>query len=118
MGPTVTCLRQEVPGHPAFGKHLPWATWKKACPNLGIKGVDLHGGTRHSSAQGLRPRLTPEAIKRLMGTHTNKAFERYFVCSVEELRAGYAMTRTPEKSAAAVLNYRTTAGPPKSDLTY
>ncbi len=86
-----------------FGKYLLWATWKKACPNLGIKGVDLHGGTRHSSAQGLRPRLTPEAIKRLMGTHTNKAFERYFVCSVEELRAGYAMTRTPEKSAAAVL---------------
>lgn len=52
--------------------------WDKACMNLGIKGVDLYGGTKHSTATGAGEVLTPEQIKR-GGTcsATNKAFERY-----------------------------------------
>jgi hypothetical protein len=57
--------------------------WKKsqikACKNLGIKGIDLYGGTKHSTATALGEFLTPEQIKRGgTGSATNKAFERYF----------------------------------------
>ncbi|MDZ7597364.1 MAG: hypothetical protein U5J82_03500 [Desulfobacterales bacterium] len=51
----------------------------KACKNLGIKGVDLYGGTKHSTATALGEFLTPEEIKRGgTGSSTNRAFERYF----------------------------------------
>ena len=51
----------------------------KACDNLGVKGVDLYGGTKHSTATALGEFLTPEQIKRDgTGSATNKAFERYF----------------------------------------
>lgn len=53
--------------------------WDKACKNLGIKGIDLYGGTKHSTATALGEFLTPEQIKRGgTGSATNKAFERYF----------------------------------------
>ena len=57
----------------------------KACDNLGIKCVDLYGGTKHSTATALGERLTPEEIKRGgTGSATNKAFERYFQPHREE----------------------------------
>ncbi len=37
----------------AFGEKYLYKWWIKACDNLGIKGVDLYGGTRHSSARAL-----------------------------------------------------------------
>jgi hypothetical protein len=53
--------------------------WDKACDNLGIKGVDLYGGTKHSTATEIGDFLAPEEIKRGgTGSATNKAFERYF----------------------------------------
>jgi len=53
--------------------------WDRACTNLGIQGVDLYGGTKHSTATALGELLTPEEIKRGgTGSATNKAFERYF----------------------------------------
>ena len=49
----------------------------KACANLGIEGVDLYGGTRHSSVRALRKYRSPEEIKRAAMSETNKAFDRY-----------------------------------------
>jgi hypothetical protein len=51
--------------------------WIKACATLGIEGVDLYGGTRHSSVRTLRKYRSPEEIKRAAMSETNKAFERY-----------------------------------------
>ncbi len=77
-----------------FGKHLVYDYWKKACKNLGIEGVDLYGGTRHSTARNLRKiGQTPEQVKGLTGHKTTKAFLRYFQEDVEEQRAGYRLTR-------------------------
>lgn len=72
-----------TPGQP-FGQKYLYKWWKKACNNLGIEGVDLYGGTRHSSATALRQYLSPEQIK--IGTmhSTNKAFERYFQTGTED----------------------------------
>jgi len=62
--------------HP-FSKNILYNWWKKACANLGIDGVDLYGGTRHSSVRALRKYRSPEEIKRAAMSETNKAFERY-----------------------------------------
>jgi integrase len=56
-----------------------WRWWKKACRNLGIEGIDLYGGTRHSSASSLAEYATKDEIRDNATMHgTNKAFERYF----------------------------------------
>jgi integrase len=78
-----------------FGKHLIYDYWKKACKNLEIEGVDLYGGTRHSTARNLRKiGQTPEQVKGLTGHKTTKAFLRYFQDDIEEQRAGYTLTRS------------------------
>ncbi len=67
--------------------------WVKACLNLGITGVDLYGGTRHSSAKALRNEYSPEQIKKATMHSTNKAFERYFQIESNDLREMYESTR-------------------------
>ncbi|MBU0730208.1 MAG: tyrosine-type recombinase/integrase [Proteobacteria bacterium] len=85
-----------------FGEKYLYKWWKKACSNLGIDGVDLYGGTRHSSASALREFLSPEQIK--LGTmhSTNKAFERYFQTGAEDALRVFKLT-----------SGGTTSGPPK-----
>ena len=60
-----------------FGEKYFYKWWVKACANLGIEGVDLYGGTRHSSVRALRRYRSPEEIKEAAMSATNKAFERY-----------------------------------------
>ncbi|MGD0277433.1 MAG: hypothetical protein ABSB79_15525 [Syntrophales bacterium] len=60
-----------------FGLKYFYKWWVKACAYLGIEGVDLYGGTRHSSVRALRQYRSPEEIKRASMSETNKAFERY-----------------------------------------
>jgi hypothetical protein len=69
-----------------------WKAWHKACFNLGIEGVDLYGGTRHSSATDLRKYFSPEQIKQATMHSTNKAFERYFQVQVEDIVKMYQRT--------------------------
>ena len=72
--------------------------WKQACANLGIEGVDLYGGTRHSSARALRKHFSPERIRRAVGSTTNAAFERYY--KIEEEGAGGLLTDLSRTSYA------------------
>lgn len=60
-----------------FGEKYFYKWWKKACENLGIVGVDLYGGTKHSTASALRKVLSPEQIQRGAKISTNDAFYRY-----------------------------------------
>ena len=66
-----------TPGE-SFGRKYFYKWWCRACKNLGVVGVDLYGGTRHSSATALKEFLSPEQIKAGTMHSTNKAFERYF----------------------------------------
>jgi hypothetical protein len=76
-----------------FGDKYLYKWWIKACENLGFKGVDLYGGTRHSTVRELRKYRTPEEI-RLGSMHsTNKAFERYFRIEPDDLREIYGDTK-------------------------
>jgi integrase len=72
-----------------FGEKYLYKWWVKACDNLGIVGVDLYGGTRHSTVMQLRKYRTPEEI-RLGSMHsTNKAFERYYRSDPDDYRDIY-----------------------------
>jgi integrase len=76
-----------------FGLRRLYKWWKRACANLGVEGVDLYGGTRHSSATALRAHFSPEQIKSATMHATNVAFERYFQTGPDDLKDLYAATR-------------------------
>lgn len=86
-------MRNCKPGTP-FGEKYLYKWWTRACKNLGINGVDLYGGTRHSSATDLKDRLSPEQIKAGTMHSTNKAFERYFQRNSADAIQVYSLTET------------------------
>ncbi len=80
-----------------YGEKYFYKWWKKACDNLGIEGVDLYGGTRHSSVVALREHFSPEQIKQGTMHQTNKAFERYFRIEAEDVRNIYSQASLKPK---------------------
>jgi hypothetical protein len=48
------------PGQPFGNKYL-YKGWIKACENLGVEGLDLYGGTRHTTTTELAKRYGREA---------------------------------------------------------
>jgi hypothetical protein len=68
--------------------------WIRACENLGISGVDLYGGTRHSTVIALGDSFTPEELKQASFHSTNKAFERYFRVQPDAVRNLYQTAQT------------------------
>ena len=77
-----------------FGKRNFYKWWMKACENLGVEGIDLYGGTRHSSVIALTEFATPEQIKAGTMHTTNKAFERYYRVDKSDLKSLYSLTNT------------------------
>jgi len=69
-----------------FGESYLRKWWKRACENLGIEGIDLYGGTRHSTVTALGKICTPEEVKTATG-HVSPAFERYFQGKASRARA-------------------------------
>ena len=67
-----------------FGQKQFRLWWNRACKNLGIKGVDLYGGTKHSTVTALGKELTPEQIQRGATGHVSDAFKRYMLPDVNE----------------------------------
>ena len=78
--------------------------WKKACENLGVEGVDLYGGTRHSTATALRKHLSPEEIKTGTMHSTNKAFERYLQIQNEDALNVYRVANLITSGGQPVAN--------------
>lgn len=72
-----------------FSRQMLWATWKRACARLGIEGVDLYGGTKHSTASGMRSFFTYEEVRKMTGHTTNKAFDRYIQFEGSALKGMY-----------------------------
>lgn len=82
-----------------FGERYLYKWWKKVCEKLEIEGVDLYGGTRHSSVTALRGILTPEEIRTSGTLHTtNKAFDRYIQVKSSDSLKIYEMTRKSIKN--------------------
>ena len=77
-----------TPGEP-FGPRQLYRAWKRACSVLGIDGVDLYGGTKHSTAMGVRKLATFEEVRLMTGHRTNPSFERYFRTEGDALQTLY-----------------------------
>lgn len=77
---------------------------EKSRDNIGIKGVDLYGGTRHSSAVALRKDFSPEQIKQGTMHQTNKAFERYFRIGADDIREIYKQSSGNNEKKTLKLN--------------
>jgi integrase len=85
-----------------FGEKYLYKWWKKACDNLGVEGVDLYGGTRHSTATALREFLSPEQIKAGTMHSTNKAFDRYLQMQTEDASRVYQKAQDTESGTRPV----------------
>ena len=85
----------------AFGNKLFYKYWIKACKEIGIEGVDMYGGTRHSTTTETARRHGSDKAKKASGHQTNKAFERY--CQYQDDIA-YEMAVAVKKSKQELNN--------------
>jgi integrase len=90
--PGMPLFRYDVPcgnikAGTGFGQAAFYRAWKRSCKNLGVEGVDLYGGTRHSSAIALYKDagISPEEIKKATGHKTSVAFTRYFKLDIDDV---------------------------------
>jgi integrase len=60
-----------------FGDKYFYKYWIKACETLNVNGLDLYGGTRHTTTTALAKKAGEQGAKKASGHETNKAFERY-----------------------------------------
>lgn len=63
-----------------FGENMFYLWWKKACDLVGVEGVPLYPGTKHTTATETARMLGTDKARTASGL-TNKAFDRY--CTVE-----------------------------------
>ncbi|MEW6291007.1 MAG: hypothetical protein AB1545_14265 [Thermodesulfobacteriota bacterium] len=78
-----------------FGRTYLYEWWKQACGNLGIEGVDLYGGTRHSTVTALSRYFSRDEIKEhATGHDTSKAFERYMQAEASKSLKMYQIAAT------------------------
>ncbi len=80
-----------------FGEKYLYKWWKRACKNLGIEGVDLYGGTKHSTVTAMSNELGYGRAKQATMHTTNRAFERYLIADPESIRNAYATARGTDK---------------------
>ena len=62
-------------GH-QFGRDYLYLAWQKACSNLGIEGVSLYPGTKHTTATYLAKKYPYKLVKEAAGVNS-AAMERY-----------------------------------------
>ena len=71
--PGVSGVSANAPFGPKYFKK--W--WDKACQNLGIQGLDLYGGTRHTTTTEIARLAGADKARKATAHETNKAFDRY-----------------------------------------
>lgn len=77
-----------------FAKDYFYRWWKRACSALGVDGVDLYGGTRHSSTSALSAYFSEEELRNHGTMHgTNSAFRRYMQTEGQPSLKVYAKMR-------------------------
>ena len=96
-----------------YGPRYLYKWWIKACDNLEIKGIDLYGGTRHSSVTALSQQFSAEQIKEHgTGHDTSKAFERYFQAETKVSKVIFeaantrSLKKNPSQKVVSLVDYR------------
>ena len=89
-----------------FGQKYFKNWWSKACDNLKIKGVDLYGGTKHSTVTALGTKLSPEQIQRGATGHASDAFKRYMLPDKNEaIIATQEIAKMQAKTDKLLINF-------------
>lgn len=73
---------QSVKPNQPFGPKYFKKRWDEACRELGITGLDLYGGTRHTTTTEIARRAGTINARKASAHETNKAFDRY--CQFQE----------------------------------
>lgn len=83
------------PAGERYGEKYFYKWWKRACENLGIEGLDLYGGTRHTTIShlGRAYGYTREQLRARTHHSTNKALERYLQNEDMSVRTIYEHAR-------------------------
>jgi hypothetical protein len=76
---------------------------KNTCKQIGLEGVPLYPGTKHTTATETAKNLGSDRAKNASGL-TNKAFERY--CQVEDKDAYEVVTEIRKKKKGEVVPFR------------
>jgi hypothetical protein len=76
--PGIKSVQAEAP----FGQKYFKKWWDKACNNLGVEGLDLYGGTRHTTTIALARAVGKDGARKASEHKTNKAFDRY--CQIQD----------------------------------
>ena len=77
-----------------YSREMFYRNWKRACSSLGIEGVDLYGGTRHSTSTALAAHFGRDELRDHGTMHgSNRAFDRYVQGQVEPRRNIYESAR-------------------------
>jgi len=76
--PGIKGIQAEAP----FGQKYFKKWWDKACNNLGVEGLDLYGGTRHTTTTALARAVGKDGARKAFEHKTNKAFDRY--CQIQD----------------------------------
>jgi integrase len=118
--PDMPLFRHDVPGPNVkagtkFGVAAFYRAWKRSCVRLGITGVDLYGGTRHSSAIALYKEagVSPEEIKKATGHKTSVAFTRYFKLDIDDVVEIHALASPKEEIHGKAIRLPLLYGPSK-----
>ena len=110
--PTLPYFRHESrsgvkPGS-LYGKDLFYKWWVKACKNLGVEGLDLYGGTRHTTTTAIAQLVDEASAKKSSGHVTNKAFERYCqAVDATALKMAKIIKASKDKGDQQVINIKT-----------
>ena len=98
-----------------FGEKYFYKWWKRACSNLGIEGVDLYGGTKHSTVTALENEgWLYDEIKTASGISTNEAFDSIFA-QAERRQGTFIVTQFPARELG---NNWETISMVQNDITY
>lgn len=93
-----------TPAGSVIGKRHLNIWWKRACDVVGLDGVPLYPGTKHTTATETAKRLGTEAARNASGL-TNRAFDRY--CDVQDGGAFDVVTAARKaKKKADVLTFK------------
>lgn len=98
-----------LPNGAPFGQNFFYRTWVTACKELGIEGLDLYGGTRHTTTTEIAKLEGKDAARRHSGHRTNKAFDRY--CQMDEKESSdMAQLVIKRRTHAEVLEFKKKQG--------
>lgn len=85
--------------------------WNYACKNLGISGVSVSPGVRHSTVTALGQVLTPEQIQHDITGHVSNAFKRYFLPDAERAKqATRQINKIRKEKSTTIIKLRNKKG--------